>query len=214
MLYSFLRGFARALLYIINGKPQIRNYDKLPEGTYILAGPHRTWWDPIYFALAAAPLKFSFMAKIELFKNPILKWILVGANAFPVDRANPGPSVIKTPVKNLKSGDLGLIIFPSGSRHSNDIKSGAMMIAKLSGKPIVPIVYQGPLTFGGLFKRNNVELNFGDPIYIDRRDKLTEARVEEIGAQMQTAFDALDKELNPDFVYVDQHPEKAKIPEE
>lgn len=210
MLYSFLRGFARFLLYIINGKPKIRNYDKLPEGTFILAGPHRTWWDPIYFALAAAPLKFSFMAKIELFKNPILKWILVGANAFPVDRANPGPSVIKTPVKNLKSGDLGLIIFPSGSRHSNDIKSGAMMIAKLSGKPIVPIVYQGPLKFSGLFKRNNVELNFGEPIYIDRRDKLTEARVEEIGAQMQTAFDALDKELNPDFVYVDQHPEKAQ----
>ncbi|MBM7543558.1 lysophospholipid acyltransferase family protein [Periweissella beninensis] len=205
MFYSFIRVVARWILYLINGKPMVKNYQKLPSGSFILAGPHRTWWDPIYFALAAAPLKFSFMAKIELFKNPILRWILVHANAFPVDRSNPGPSVIKTPTKNLKHG-LGLIMFPSGSRHSSELKSGVMMIAKLSGKPVVPIVYQGPVKFRNLFKRNNVSLNFGEPIYVNRGEKLTEENIEEFTNKLQTSFDALDHELDPNYIYIDPKP--------
>ena len=209
MFYSFIRVVARWILYLINGKPQIKNYDRLPQGTFILAGPHRTWWDPIYFALAAAPLKFSFMAKIELFKNPILRWILNHAHAFPVDRSKPSPSVIKTPIKNLKN-DLGLIMFPSGSRHSSELKSGVMMIAKLSGKPIVPIVYQGPVKFGDLFKRNNVKLNFGEPIYVDRREKLTDENIEKFTQNLQKAFDTADQELDPNYIYIDPKPKNLK----
>lgn len=102
MFYSFIRGLVRFLVYLINGKPNFEGKENLPSGNYILVGPHRTWFDPLYFALAASPKKFSFMAKEELFKNPILRFILKHANAFPVDRKNPGPSVIKTPVKLLK----------------------------------------------------------------------------------------------------------------
>ena len=100
------------------------------------------WFDPIYFALAGSPKKFSFMAKKELFKNPILRWILVHANAFSVDRDNPGPSAIKKPVRILRKSDLSLILFPSGTRHSSQLKSGAAFIAQLSGVPLVPAVYQ------------------------------------------------------------------------
>ncbi len=63
------------------------------------------------------------MAKEELFKNPVLRFILTHSNAFPVKRDNPGPSVIKTPVKILKSTNLGLIMFPSGTRHATDLKA-------------------------------------------------------------------------------------------
>ena len=136
MFYSFIRVIVRIIVYIVNGKPTYLNKEKLPTGNYILVGPHRTWFDPLYFALAASPKKFSFMAKEELFKNPILRFILVHANAFPVNRENPGPSVIKTPVKWLKKKDLSLIMFPSGTRHSQKLKGGAILIAKLSGVPV------------------------------------------------------------------------------
>lgn len=102
MFYSFIRIVARIIVFLINGNAHYLNKEKLPSGNYILVGPHRAWFDMIYFALGAAPKKFSFMAKEELFKNPILRYILVHANAFPVDRKNPGPSVIKTPVNWLK----------------------------------------------------------------------------------------------------------------
>lgn len=203
MFYSFIRVIVRIIVYIVNGKPTYLNKEKLPTGNYILVGPHRTWFDPLYFALAASPKKFSFMAKEELFKNPILRFILVHANAFPVNRENPGPSVIKTPVKWLKKKDLSLIMFPSGTRHSQKLKGGAILIAKLSGVPIVPAVYQGPLTFKGLLTRKKTTVAFGDPIYLDRKMKINDENQKIIIEKMEQQFNSLDKSINPDFKYID-----------
>ncbi|KRK98207.1 1-acyl-sn-glycerol-3-phosphate acyltransferase [Secundilactobacillus odoratitofui DSM 19909 = JCM 15043] len=191
------------LLFIVNGNAHYEHKERLPEGNYILVGPHRTWFDPIYYALAGSPKKFSFMAKIELFKNPVLRWILKHANAFAVDRDHPGPSAIKTPVRLLKKSDLSLIMFPSGTRHSQDLKGGVAVIAKLAKVPIVPTVYQGPLTFKQLFTRKKITVSFGEPFYVDPKLKLDEAGFKVIESQMQQGFDRLDKEIDPTFKYVD-----------
>lgn len=202
MFYSFIRAVARGLLFILNGNTRYLNRDRLPtDENYILVGPHRTWWDPIYFALGASPKKFSFMAKEELFKNPILRFILVHANAFPVKRDNPGPSAIKTPVKILKNSDLSLIMFPSGTRHSSDLKGGMALIAKMGKVKIVPAVYQGPLTFSGLLKRKRIIIDFGHPIDVSDIKKMDKVGLAEVEQRVQTAFDALDKEVDPNFTY-------------
>ena len=206
MFYTFIRAVARFLLFIVNGNAHYENKDALPEGPYVLVGPHRTWWDPIYFALAAAPRKFGFMAKQELFRNPILRWILVHANAFGVDRAHPGPSVIKTPVKMLKNEGLSIIIFPSGTRYSTELKGGAILIAKLAKVPIVPAVYQGPVKFSHLFLRKRVTIRFGEPITVPS-GKLTDEATKALGAEMQARFDAIDQAIDPTFTYV---PDKEK----
>ena len=203
MFYSFMRGLVRLIITIINGRPHYQGRENLPEGAYILVGPHRTWFDPLYYALAGSPMKFSFMAKEELFKNPVLRFILVHANAFPVNRQHPGPSAIKTPVKFLRSGKLSLIMFPSGTRHSQELKGGATVIAKMAGVPLVPTVYQGPLTFKQLFSRQRVTVRFGKPIDIDRKLKLDEAGQKQIETKMLHAFDDLDRQIDPTFKYVD-----------
>lgn len=202
LFYRILRAVLRFLLAILNGNAHYENRTKLPKDTsYILVAPHRTWIDPVYLALAASPKPFTFMAKKELFKNPILGWVIRHANAFPVDRANPGPSAIKTPVKILKKGNLSLMIFPTGTRHSNEIKGGAATIAKLSGVPIIPAVYQGPMSLGGILKRKKVTVRFGDPIVIDRKVKLSKENLKAIDEQIQQAFDQLDTEIDPSFKY-------------
>lgn len=203
MLYSFLRVVVRALLWLVNGNAHYEHKDRLPEGNYILVGPHRTWFDPFYYALAGSPKKFSFMAKVELFKNPIIRFILNHVNAFPVDRDHPGPSVIKKPVNQLKKTDLSLIMFPSGTRHSQELKGGVALIARLAKVPVVPTVYQGPLTFKQLFSRRKVTVAFGDPITIDPKQKLDDEGMATIEAQLQTAFDKLDHDIDPNFHYVD-----------
>lgn len=202
MFYTFIRAVVRGLVWLVNGNAHYENKKVLPEGAYILVGPHRTWFDPIYYALAASPRKFSFMAKEELFKNPIIRFILKHSNAFPVNRAHPGPSAIKTPVKTLKKGELSLIMFPSGTRHSAQLKGGALVIAKMSGVPLVPTVYQGPLTFKRLFTRKPVTVRFGQPIYIDRRQKLDKPAMAALDDQMQSAFSQLDQEIDPNFKYI------------
>lgn len=208
MFYSFIRAVVWLVTTLVNGNVRYENKDKLPKGNYILVAPHRAWFDMLYFALGASPKKFCFMAKKELFENPILRFILTHCNAFPVDRQNPGASAIKKPVKYLKDSDLSLIMFPSGTRHSQTMRGGAVLVAKLSGKPLVPVVYQGPSTFKRLCTRKKVTVRFGDPIYVDRKMKLSDENQQKIIAEMTVAFDKLDKEIDPNYHYVDPHPQK------
>lgn len=202
MFFTFMRGLVRVILFVINGNARYQNRQALPQDeNYILVAPHRTWWDPLYLAVAARPKKFAFMAKKELFKNPVLSFILRHANAFPVDRENPGPSAIKTPVKILKNTDLSLIMFPSGTRHSTDLKGGMALIAKMAKVRVVPCVYQGPLTLKELFKRKRVIVRFGEPIDISDIPKMNDAGMLEVERRIQTAFTAINQAANPDFVY-------------
>lgn len=214
MFYTFARYIVNCLFWLFNGRYHVSGRQFLPTKTnYILVGPHRALWDMIYFALAAWPKQFTFMAKKELFKNPILRWILVNANAFSVDRENPGPSAIKTPVHRLKDTDLSLIMFPSGSRHSQEMKGGAIMISKLARVPLVPVVYQGPVTlkdFLNPFKRGQVQIAFGEPIELGKKQRVDHATMDLLDDQLQTAFTQLDQAVNPNWVYIDPHPEKAK----
>ncbi|MFD1429967.1 MULTISPECIES: lysophospholipid acyltransferase family protein [Lacticaseibacillus] len=210
MFYSIARGIVRVLVFLFNGNAHYENKEALPDGPYVLVGPHRTWWDPIFFALAGSPRKYAFMAKAELWHNKILAWILTHANAFGVDRKNPGPSAIKTPVRMLKQGKLSVMVFPSGSRYSEDIKGGAILIAKLAKVPIVPAVYQGPLKFSQVLLRRRITVRFGDPITVPT-GRLDDKATQAIGEQMQAAFDQIDKAIDPNFKYV---PDKEKYLEE
>ena len=196
MFFSVVRMIVRFLVLVLNGTVRVENKNKLPkDSTYILVAPHRSWIDPVPLVLASAPDQFTFMAKKELFENPMLRWLITKMNAFPIDRKNPGPSAIKTPVKALKDKNLNVMIFPTGSRHSNDLKGGALTIARMSGKPIVPAVFVGPYTMKDLLKRKKMIIRFGDPIYVDRKTKLTKETIEVLGNGIQNAFDQLESEV-------------------
>ncbi|TVP92572.1 lysophospholipid acyltransferase family protein [Alkalibacterium sp.] len=196
MFYSFIRFIVRLLVWILNGRPDVQEKQNLPANeNYILIAPHRSWIDPVFLVLAASPKHFSFMAKKELFKYPVFNWLIKKMNAFPVDRHKPGPSAIKTPVKILKETDLGVVIFPTGTRHSTELKGGAVTIAKMSKKPIIPVVYKGPYTFKSLIKREKASVRFGKPFTVER--KLD--GVDDINAHysnlIQAEFDRLDSEI-------------------
>ncbi|WP_063515427.1 lysophospholipid acyltransferase family protein [Schleiferilactobacillus harbinensis] len=202
MLYRIFRVIIRFVIFVLNGHMVVLDKEKVPKTPYVLVAPHRTWWEPVLFAVAGSPMEFSFMAKAELFHNPIIRWILRNAHAFPVDRAHPGPSAVKTPINNLRKNNLSVIIFPTGTRYSNDIKGGAALIARLAGVQLVPVVYQGPLTFMNLLKRQKMIIGFGDPITVSRKGRLDDAAIAGIDAEMRAAWHAIDQRINPDFVYV------------
>lgn len=194
MFFSFVRSIILVLVWLLNGKFKVIGKENLPQDdNYILIAPHRSWIDPVYLVLATTPKQFSVMAKKELFKNPVFRWIITHMNAFPVDRDNPGPSAIKTPVKSLKETDLGLIIFPTGTRHSNELKGGAVTIAKLSKKPIVPAVYSGPLTFSDLVKRKKAVVRIGEPFYVERKVEGVKDTNAYYSEKIQQAFEELDR---------------------
>lgn len=94
-------------------------------------------------------------------------------------------------------------MFPSGTRHSQEMKGGVVLIAKMTGVPIVPAVYQGPLTLKTLFSRKKTTVRFGEPIYVDRKTKLTDETQATIINEMEQAFTKLDKAIDPNFHYID-----------
>jgi 1-acyl-sn-glycerol-3-phosphate acyltransferase len=84
-----------------------------------------------------------------------------------VDRANPGPSVLKIPSRLLAQGEI-VGIFPSGKRieEQTALKQGAITIAQRSRVPIIPAAYVGPNSFKELLIKREAYLIFGEPIHI------------------------------------------------
>lgn len=198
MFFSVVVKLIHGLLWVVNGPIDVQGKDHLPtDDTYVLIAPHRSLLDPVFIVIAASPRQFTVMAKKELFNNPLFGWFIRKLNAFPVDRHNPGPSVIKQPIKSLKETDKSFLIFPTGTRHSNDLKGGAITIAKLSKKPIVPAYYDGPLTFKELFMRKKACVRFGEPFRVERRLDGVEDITNHYNNQIQAAFKALSKDNTP-----------------
>ena len=138
MFFKAVVNIVRFLVWIVNGKTEIQNKEYIPKDTvFILAAPHRSLLDPVFISFGVYPHIFSSMAKQELFKGKFITWVLTHMNAFPVNRENPGPSALKQPVSILKEGKTNLLIFPTGSRHSTEIKGGTSSIAKLANVPIL-----------------------------------------------------------------------------
>ncbi|MBP2622665.1 lysophospholipid acyltransferase family protein [Streptococcus oricebi] len=199
MFYTYLRGLVVFILWALNGNAHYHNKEKIPakEENYILVAPHRTWWDPVYMAFATKPKQFIFMAKKELFKNRVFGWWIRMCGAFPIDREHPDASAIKYPVKMLKTSQRSLIMFPSGSRHSTDVKGGVAVIAKMAKVRIMPAVYAGPMSLKGLAAGERVDMNFGNPIDISDIKRMNDQGVEEVARRIQAEFDRLDAELLP-----------------
>ncbi|MFA9413099.1 MULTISPECIES: lysophospholipid acyltransferase family protein [unclassified Streptococcus] len=196
MFYTYLRTLVVFLLWVLNGNAHYHNEDKIldKDENYILVAPHRTWWDPVYMAYAARPKQFIFMAKKELFKNRMFNWWIRMCGAFPIDRENPSQDAIRYPVNMLKKSNRSLLMFPSGSRHSKDVKGGVAVIAKMAKVRIMPASYRGPMTIKGLLAGERVDMNFGDPIDISDIKRMNDDGIAEVTARVQAAFDQLDAE--------------------
>lgn len=137
--------------------------EKLPErGGIVLCANHTSFVDPILLILAATRKRqIHVMAKAELFKIPVLSWILKGIEMIPVKRGMSDISTIKEGLRVLKNEEP-LLIFPEGTRVKEgqevDAHPGAIVLAGRAGVPVVP-VYIG--TRKRMFRKTKVV--FGEP---------------------------------------------------
>ncbi|KRD91155.1 acyl-phosphate glycerol 3-phosphate acyltransferase [Bacillus sp. Root147] len=176
------------------GKLHVRNREYLPADTgFVIACSHKGWVDVVALGTAVLPHQIHFMAKKELFNHILISNVLKKLNAFPVDRNNPGPSSIKTPIKLAKQGHI-VGIFPSGTRTEEDVplKRGAVTIASMAKVPIVPAVYKGPANVKELFSKGSIAISFGKPIYFGE-DKLTKDRLADVSNRLTASIRALEE---------------------
>ena len=136
--------------------------ENVPEGGAVLCANHNNAVDPILIALSLPKnAGLRFMAKMELFRNPLLRRLFLALGAFPVDRGGNDVNAMKTAIKCLQGGER-LLLFPEGTRVENagdtGAKGGAVMFATRTGVPMIPIYCGGRHKF---LRRSRIV--FGEP---------------------------------------------------
>ena len=121
---------------------EVQGLENVPkDNAYIVAPNHLSTLDPPMIA-AILPRPVAFMAKKELFNNPILRWWLNWLGAFAVDRENLSVSTIRT-VLTIKKTEWVFGIFPQGTRQIpgtiSHITKGFASLAKTTKCGILPI---------------------------------------------------------------------------
>ncbi len=136
------------------------------RGPFILVSNHISWYDPpaIEFALG---LPIRYMAKVELFRVPLIGGILYAIGNFPVRRGEADRGALETALRVLAAGQpLGF--FPEGTRSRDGglrrAKPGVAFLARRSGAPLVPLAIRGTPRAGfPVLPRGRIVVRVGEP---------------------------------------------------
>lgn len=91
------------------------------EGKYprkrgiIIYSNHLSYLDPPLLGIALVRPTY-FVAKIELFRNPLFAFVIKIFNAIPLDRKRPSVSFLKK-VKKILQSKNNILVFPEGTRN-------------------------------------------------------------------------------------------------
>lgn len=137
---------------------QVTGQENIPaEGPLIVMANHVSHLDPPAVGCALTR-QVHFMAKKELFINPVVSWVFHKIGTFPVKRGKPDRSALKKALSILKEKCV-LGIFPEGGTNRSgkllDARPGAVMIAHRSGAPVLPV---------GINYENGMRVSIGEPI--------------------------------------------------
>ena len=114
-----------------------------PEGAVMFCSNQMAAKDPILIG-ASCPRRITFIGKKELFKIPVLGFLIKKLGAVPLDRSGSDLGAIRTSVNVLKNGEA-LAIFPQGHRYpgvdpaTTPTKKGAALITYRSQCDVVPV---------------------------------------------------------------------------
>lgn len=121
---------------------RVCNPERVPlQGPVILASNHASFLDP---PLVGAGIKrgINYLARENLFRFPILGWILHQWQVVPVDREGGGAKGLKAILDRLLQGGA-IILFPEGTRSPDGklqpARSGIGLTVIKSEAPVVPV---------------------------------------------------------------------------
>jgi 1-acyl-sn-glycerol-3-phosphate acyltransferase len=160
MFYSLARVIMRTVLLILR-RWQVVGLKNLPcQGGLIIVSNHSSYWDPVAVG-CALNRPIHYMAKSELFKNPLFEALIRGLNAFPVERGKSDRNAIRHAVNLLTTGQI-IGVFPEGTRStSGELQKAHLGAAMLAFKANVPIV---PVAIIGAKGLSEMQVVIGSPI--------------------------------------------------
>jgi 1-acyl-sn-glycerol-3-phosphate acyltransferase len=184
-LFGFLRLLLAAFLAVFY-RVSAEGRENVPEaGAAIICANHVCFKDLVLIG-ACVRRKVRWIAKAELFRNPVIGALLAGLGAFPVERGASDRGAVETVYRVLEGGGL-LGIFPEGWRVRDPsrrprAKRGFVSFALNARAPLIPvsIKYSGsPFGRARLFSR--IHVVFGEQVVLDYGKKYERAELRAIG---------------------------------
>lgn len=171
MFYLLVRSIARALLRLFF-RLKVRDAYYIPSrGPAIVVSNHTSYLDPLILGVASSR-KLNFMAKAELFKNPVFGRAISALGAFPVKRGAPDRQALRK-AASILSDKHCLAVFPEGSRRSQGLgkpERGTALLARQAGAIIIPagIIGANKVKSQGsrLPRLVKIEVRFGTPFIV------------------------------------------------
>jgi len=183
-----------------------RERTRLPGG-WLFVSNHISHFDPPFLTVAALR-KLDWMATRELYHPwPVALW-MKAVDTFPVDRERADRAATRETLERVKRGRV-VGIFPEGGIRDGvhsvlegaSLKPGLAGLAQLSGVPVVPCALVGSdqmYTHRNWipFRKSEVWIAFGEPLYFTGEGKEARAAFEE---RIAGALRALYAELKEHF---------------
>ena len=145
---------------------KVEGSENIPiEGPLLICANHRSFLDPPLICITAKRRTY-FLAKIELAKNPLFKFLGWIYEVMYVKNDEKDISAIKGALKHLKNGDC-VALFPEGTRNGlakgQKVRDGAAFFALRSGAKVLPAGISGKMRpFSKLTIRYGKPLDFSE----------------------------------------------------
>ncbi|MGD0112532.1 MAG: lysophospholipid acyltransferase family protein [Armatimonadota bacterium] len=169
-LYAMARVFLRAFFRLFN-RWEVVGRERVPaEGGVLLIANHTSYVDPPIVG-TASPRPVNFMAKAELFRIPVLGWLIRRTHAFPVRRDTTDREALRRAIRLLRDGRV-LLVFPEGTRSPDgrvmEAEQGAAFIALSAGAHVVPVAIDGAdrvlPRHSPIVRPGKLRVAFGEPV--------------------------------------------------
>ncbi len=172
----FLGWAAFRALYKFYFGWRVYNADRVPlTGPVILASNHASFLDPPLVG-AGLTRAINYLARENLFRFPVLGWVLHRWQAVPVNREGGGAKGLKAILDRLLAGGA-IILFPEGTRTRDGrfqpARSGIGLAVIKSAAPVIPVRVFGTFEAYGRQMRfprpcHIVMVKYGQPMLFDQ----------------------------------------------
>jgi 1-acyl-sn-glycerol-3-phosphate acyltransferase len=143
-LIQCISNFFVVIFYNLFFEVEVEYIGKRPDPmeNLIYCSNHVSLNDPPILSYALGT-PIAYIAKQELFDNPIVNFVIRFMSAIPVNREATGSSTIKLARKALKTSNWKVAIFIEGTRSTDDelgeAQAGAMFLAKITKVRVLPV---------------------------------------------------------------------------
>ena len=147
---------------------KVEGTENIPrESAFVLLPKHQRWEDIPLLGLGS-PRALYYVAKFELFRNPISSLVLRSLGGIPLNRQRPMESrdSLISVIEHLKKGE-GVVIFPEGTYYRNRMGPGhSGMIKLILSRLSLPFIPVG-ISYIPRGLRTLVRIRFGKSSYVD-----------------------------------------------